>query len=501
MRHVSTLSHPNLVVRENGLPCRGRKLHIVEGMCNSYSLKINDPDIGTLRAALLERMFFHRKGEDILVPPTPSKVLVTERLRYFKNKLLKNLNFPPKISPDEFSQMYVGRKRKIYEAAVMEYCNGGVRKEHGLCVCFVKCEKVDPNKAPRCIQPRSPVYNVGLGMYIKPLEHRLYAAIGRVFGDKVTVVKGFNVETVAELLKEKWESFVDPVAVGLDAERFDAHVSAPMLAWEHSVYTSIWDDAELKHLLSLQMNNNGVGYCEDGKLRYKIKGKRFSGDMNTSLGNCLIMCAMVFAWAQHVGVEVKLMNNGDDCQVFMERKNLKRFNVGLPSFFLEMGFRMTVEPPAYNMQEVEFCQMRPIRTARGVTMVRNIERARQKDAMSILDITSESASRKWMGSIGYCGLALCSGVPVMQSMYAAYVRHGKKSNMINSLQLSGISIMGKGLSSKMAQVSDEARLDVFIAWGITPDEQMAIETLYENWEYVHNVRPVDEFDEIPTQPI
>ena len=70
--------------------------------------------------------------------------------------------------------------------------------------------------------------------------------------------------------------------------KFDMHVSPAALAWEHSIYTSIFPrDKFLKKLLRWQMNNRGAGYCGDGSLKYSVTGKRFSGDMNTGLGNCL----------------------------------------------------------------------------------------------------------------------------------------------------------------------------------------------------------------------
>lgn len=479
------LTDPRLKVTRTQAATAERVMHVVTGVSSGdRSLKVNNPDISTLRAALLERMYYCKVGGRFVAPPSIPARAIKMRLRSFRNKLLRVVGRSTRISPEAFAQMYTGRKRTIYEQAVEEFYVAGVKKDHALSVAFVKCEKVPSNKAPRCIQPRKPVYNVGVGRYIKHIEHRLYGAIGKVFGDKVVVVKGFNVKEVAEILREKWESFDDPVAVGLDATKFDMHVCEGMLLWEHAIYLAIHaGDRTLAKYLKWQRENRGVGFCPDGKLRYSVRGRRFSGDMNTALGNCLIMCAMVWTFAREQGVHIKLANNGDDCVVFMERADLRRFMRGLEGWFFELGFRMTVEPPVYNFNQVEFCQMKPIETCNGWTMVRNITKALEKDSISIIPLDSEAVARKWMYAVGECGLALCSGVPIMQAFYSFYMRSGIASNISRNPAMStGMRRLAVGLEAKRSEVSDLSRENVFAAWGFTPDEQIALEEYYDTLE-------------------
>lgn len=502
--HRSFLVHPQLKVTMGQTPCRERSLYIVGGVGTSdRTLKINNPDIRTLECALLERMYYCDVGGVFVSPPCPNGDTIKSRLQVFRNRLLRKVGRPSKISPEQFAQMYRGRKRTIYEQAIAEYSDYGVLRKHSVSAAFVKCEKVPVGKAPRCIQPRHPVYNVGLGCYIKHIEHRMYAAIGKVFDDKVTVVKGFNVRQVANILVAKWDSFSDCVAVGLDATKFDMHVSDSMLLWEHSIYKTIYAyDPELVRLLGWQVNNKGVGRCEDGKLKYSVRGRRFSGDMNTALGNCLLMCAMVWSYASERGVRVKLMNNGDDCQVFMERCDLDRFMVGLNDWFMEMGFRMTVEEPVHEVQQVEFCQMKPVETVNGWVMVRNIDKAREKDSMSIIPLATPNVLRKWLYAVGECGLALCGGVPIMQAMYKAYIRQGFKSRMGDSVAMqSGARLLAMGIESKEAVITAKARLDVFTAWGYTPDEQTALEAWYDALVFESIPRLVDTLEEIDHSPL
>ncbi len=502
--HVSKLSDSRLAVTRSQATTTPRMYHVLVGISGAQRrLEINNADIDTLSCALLERMYYCKVGDKYLPPPEVTEKKVFSTLAKFRLGVLKHFGPRPiKLYPEEFVEKFHGRRRKLYENALEEFDNFGVLRKHSESAAFVKCEKVDPTKAPRCIQPRNPVYNIGLGCYIKDLEHDLYSAIGRVFGDKVVVVKGLNVREIGNLMQEKWESFNDPIAIGLDATKFDMHVSAAMLKWEHSVYLNLYGgDKELRRLLNMQINNIGVGYCEDGKLRYKVQGRRFSGDMNTALGNCLIMCAMVYSYAEARGVRIKLVNNGDDCVVFMERKDELAFTNNLDSWFLDLGFRMTREPTVDVFEQVEFCQMRPVHTTHGITMVRNFDTAREKDSLCILPINIESAARKWMYAVGECGLALCSGVPIMQELYHAYMRNGLPSNIQDSVQMQvGSRFLRVRLDAKRAQVTDEARLSFWLAWGYTPDEQIALEEYYRDYTYSHTIQPFDKLYEIDSAP-
>jgi hypothetical protein len=51
---------------------------------------------------------------------------------------------------------------------------------------------------------------------------------------------------------------------------------------------------ELAELLKWQLQNKGFARTIDGLIKYSVEGCRMSGDMNTALGNCTIMCALVY---------------------------------------------------------------------------------------------------------------------------------------------------------------------------------------------------------------
>jgi len=504
--HVSSLTHPDLVVEHYPqVKVVGRIAHVVQGVSAANRiLKINNPDIGTLKCALLERMYYCKVGNRFRPPPATCKKYIFKKLQKFRAVLLHKFGPPPtKISPEEFSQMYFGRKKTIYENAVKEYSIYGVSKKDSHSNPFVKCEKVKPGGAPRCIQPRRPKYNVAVGRYLKHIEHRMYRAIKRCFGDGTNVVlKGMNTHEIALELHAKWSMFDNPVAIGLDATKFDMHVSEGMLEWEHSIYNALYNwDSELVKLLSWQRVNSGTGFCGDGKLKYRVRGRRFSGDMNTALGNCIIMCAMVYTYARERGVTISLANNGDDCMVFMEQGDLSRFMLDFNEWFLTMGFRMTVEEPCYSLENIEFCQMHPINLGSHWVMVRNFETAREKDSLSIIPIDTEGAYRKWLGAVGECGLALASGVPVVQSIYEAYCRYGEKSQMSASVAFQGGFLwLSARLDSRSSVISEEARYSFFLAFGITPDEQVSLEKYYAGLNLSFGPTISEDFDEMHSAP-
>lgn len=327
----STLSDSRLTVTRHAKePAKPRRLFSIKELSPNLDLGVNNADISTLECALLTRMYYCKVGEDFVTPPPVDKDLFAGRVSEFKRLLLQRTRRTTRFTLQETVETYTGRRRTIYENALKKLTQIGLSRRDAMSIAFVKMELVNPEKAPRCIQPRDPAYNLELGSYIKAIEHRIYDGIRRVFGDGPTVMKGYNVSEIGSIARGKWRSFSDPVAIGLDATKFDMHVSPEALAWEHSVYEELFDhDPHLKMLLSWQMHNKGAGYCADGKLKYTVEGKRFSGDMNTGLGNCLLMCAMIYAYAKSRGVDIKLLNNGDDCVVMMERKDMTAFNRGL----------------------------------------------------------------------------------------------------------------------------------------------------------------------------
>jgi len=388
---------------------------------------------------------------------------------------------------EELVACYHGRKKTIYEQATQSLREEPVTKRDAVIKAFVKAEKVQvtpakPDPAPRIIQPRQPRFNAELGTYVKHIEKPIYAAIARVFGN-TTVAKGMNADQVGVLLQQKFSKFKNPVAVGLDASRFDQHVRRFALRWEHSVYLNMYvgpDKRKLAWLLKQQLRNVCRAFLPDGKIKYKTDGCRMSGDMNTALGNCLLMCAMVWTHARERGVAIELINNGDDCVVLMESENLERYTDGLEEWFTQMGFTMKVERPVYTLEKIEFCKTQPVLIDGVARMVRAVPVSIDKDLNSLLPINDILALKNWAKDIGYCGLALTSGIPVVQEFYQTLARWGQGAKGFNNSILvdSGMFFLSIGMESKYIQVSDSTRYSFYLAFDISPDVQVSLEKEY-----------------------
>jgi len=224
--------------------------------------------------------------------------------------------------------------------------------------------------------------------------------------------------------------------------------------------------------------NHCTGVTQDGVVKYSIEGTRMSGDMNTSLGNCLLMCAMVHAYSAHVVVNVKLANNGDDCVVFMEKADLDRYMAPLSKWFLEMGFNMAIEKPVFDFEEVEFCQTKPIFDGLGYIMCRNPHTAIIKDSVMLTCWDTAAIYRGWLDAVGTGGLAMAGQIPVFQELYSAYVRSGKRRPIPKELLPWSLRHWNAGVNRKHGPVHPACRASFYTAYGMTPDEQECLERYY-----------------------
>lgn len=426
-------------------------------------------------------------GGKLQSPPRPDA-------RVFENEMAQFAAAFDRLSPpttpwstDEFCATYVGRRRTIYEAAAESLIATPLQRSDANSSSFLKAEKIPfgnkPDPAPRLIHPRSPRYNVEVGVYLKKVEHQVYHQVDTIWGQR-TVLKGCNAHKTAGILRAKWEAFQRPVAIGLDASRFDQHVSVPALRWEHKRYLSMFASGErdrLAELLSWQLDTKCTARCNDGKVKYRVKGMRFSGDMNTSTGNCLLMSAMVWSFCRSVGISAQLANNGDDCVLFLDQGDMVRLSqADMTSWFQRMGFTLKSEDPAFDFEQIEFCQSRPVYDGERWVMVRKHRIATAKDCLSIKPLDGPSIFDKWRLSVGNAGVALTGGLPVQQYFYAALMRGAAGPALEGDLtQETGFMRFAKGMERTAQEPTAAARYSYWLAYGVTPDEQEALEKEYE----------------------
>lgn len=496
---------PELRVQENAergpIRLKERFVRYMAGFGTGVDYGVHANNLKNLTRGIVERVLYVRRGEGLGKPPQP-KNGVFSRLASIRARLVANTPPTPVVGLDDYPELYSGRKRAIYQRAVDSLKARWLTVKDAFVDTFLKAEKINfdskGDPAPRVIQPRSPRYNVGVGRYLKLFEKQLlHRGFRRVFGYDV-VMKGLNAQEVGAALASNWyeSGFKEPAAVGLDASRFDQHVSVDALKWEHSVYNSVFRSPELRKLLSWQLCNTGIARVDGKKVTYKVNGCRMSGDINTGLGNCLLMSSIVIAYCEANRIKHRLANNGDDCVLFVEKSDISRL-AGIDAWFLDFGFKLTREAPVFVLEEVEFCQSHPVLCANGWRMVRDPRTAMSKDCVSLIGWDTEDEIKSWAHAIGTCGSALTSGVPVWHAWYQRLVAmgNGASEGVMERVYDCGMGFMAQGVSG--CEIDAISRHSFWRAFGILPDMQEALEAEYSAPVNITAITPTVYRDYLP----
>jgi hypothetical protein len=485
-----------------------------DGLAYPSQWIVPNKEHNTLLRGVITRVFYVKNnlGHYVVCPrPTVSN---TKGLAAFKSALLRKLKPGPIVPLENIPGMYVGSKRKIYQRAVDSYLTKPFGANDAVIAAHTKVEKVlvsiGPNssvaeerdlwkKDPRVIQARTPRYNAQLGRYLKSNEHRFFQAIDRVFEDQhglPTVMKGLNAKQQGEAIAAKWKQFDEPIGIRLDAKRFDQHCSPLVLKFEHSCYVAglapVMTGVERKFLQTLlahQLSNRCFGTTKNGKLKYVAHG-RMSGDMNTGLGNVIIMCAMMHSffgvvreeiakrWPTDPPAKLALINNGDDCCVLMELKYHGVLLELLEPWFLGYGFEMDVEGTATMLEQVKFCQSHPIWTPSGYVMVRCMPTSLAKDAINLGEVNDQVGYDNWRAAIAGCGLALTRGIPIAQAYYQCLGRGTRFEKP--RVYSCGMHFLAHGMEVGVDEIHPNTRVSICNAFGIAPDMQRHLESHYES---------------------
>lgn len=426
--------------------------------------------------------------------PTPGGL---ERLRRAARRLGRCL---PETGVDEwgeFCKNYPKGKRLRYERAAEWAQHNRVTKKQATCTMFVKREKMNPwckrNPDPRAIQFRDARYCVELARYLKPIEHNLYVVRGSPgsgYPQTRMVGKGLNQVERAMLLMEKLRRFRDPRIVSLDASRFDKHVSRELLEIEHSVYLLCNSEPRFAELLHMQLDNlvrSALG------LTYKCRGRRMSGDMNTALGNCILMLIMVSAFMTRGGMDYDVFDDGDDCLLIVEEEHLGWVTANCHAEFLEFGMEIKVEGIATRLEEVEWCQSKPLEYAPGKwKFVRDWRKVLSHDLVGSKWLGNAHCRPRLLHTIGVCELVLNMGVPILQEYSLALIRNARGAKCL-SFDRSPlwhrvkheIKLFGKRRAELLhpKPVTDEARVSFSMAFGVDVEEQLMWEELLRSWSF------------------
>lgn len=463
------------------------------GICCDVRFGAHSNTLHNLRRAVAERVLFVPDGNGGLkqCPKPQSKGYFAYTMRPFRKQLIDRVfsdrSFPiPPLSDSGFLGMYSGAKKKRYQAACDSLLIHSVTPRDARVGSFVKVEKINfsakSDPCPRVIQPRSFRYGATLGKQIKHLEKPLFGLIDSIFGGP-TVLKGYDCIASAKHLRGMWDEFSEPVGVGMDASRFDQHCSKLALEWERGIWKLLAADKKLVGwLLKLQQRNVGETWLHDGIVKYTTNGCRMSGDMNTSSGNCLLMCAMVYCYCRKHSINrFRLANNGDDCVLVLEKRDLHKTR-DIPAWFLKLGYTMKVEPPVFAFENISFCQTQPVWDGVGWRMVRDPRVSLAKDLTSVLDLSNNRTLRLWHNAMHHGGLALTDGVPVFSQFYRMFptcdLQQRPNETTLSDFSESGFSRMIPKVAYSGREVSPYSRFSFWLAFGILPDTQILLENRF-----------------------
>jgi hypothetical protein len=248
-------------------------------------------------------------------------------------------------------------------------------------------------------------------------------------------------------------------------------------------------DPWFAELLSYQLKNYGVS---SKGIKYVALGKRMSGDMNTALGNCLLMILMVSTFMG--GHDYDLLDDGDDCLLIIEAEDLSWVENNIYNEFLSYGHEVKVENVACCMEDVQWCQGKPVAYGPGkYKFVRDVDKVLSSSLIGVKYVDSDKSRRKLINTIGMGELVLNLGIPVLQSYALALMRNADTNDMIQLDEVDATYYRVyrelKRLNMKHLMrvdpkpVTPEARLSFFKAFGMDISKQLSLEKFFDSWKF------------------
>jgi len=465
---------------------------------------VHHPDYVTCTKSIMERVFYVSSPNGLVPCPQPAHNQVFNQLNPFLEMVhLEMLTHSDateiiKLTKEEVLHIVPRHKYQLYYNVHKQQGERDVSWKDSLIQAFLKIEKVNkttkPDPIARIVFPRSVYYNLNLMQYLKHIEHDIYSAMDRVFnkGNRSgfrTLMKGMNSVQQATHIKQMWQSFKRPRAKGLDMSRFDQHISRLALMFEHRLYLMIYNyDSTLANLLRMQLTTTAYMNTVDGKaLKFVKEGCRCSGDVNTALGNCVIMCALLWGLSQHTGVEFGIIDMGDDCTIIYEEDDAHKLDDKIiEDYMLQYGFEVKVEPEVRYLEQISFCQTQPVVDSTGkYVMCRDPRICLAKDSVMLNFPKTVAEYLLWRDSIAQCGLSMCSGIPIMTSFYKHLLLKKNDFNKeikgeYHRFNDSGLYWLSRDMKFQDAVITPEARYSFWLAFGILPEEQIRLEKIYEN---------------------
>lgn len=390
------------------IPCSGKHLRKIIKLTNPFTsvVHINEPCPANEYNSLVRRHLLHTEGH---------RCNVHEVFNCLRN------DYPPQpllsIDCEDVIKHKPPSQRKKYRAALDRLRRNGLSQKHFKIKMFVKHERMSyPSddvteiflKPPRAIQARTCEYNLVAQKYFIPYAKRFKQM--RFDDLRTPFAKGLDPHAIAQQLYDDWLQCDDPVALLMDAKRWDSCLNSNWLREEHKYYNDHFNSRELFDLLQAQFKNR----CRTASgIRYKVPGTRMSGDPDTSDGNSTCNLALLCHLFRSFKKFITVM--GDDSVVIFERRDI-------PYILHRLGQRVYPWDIEYSIvgefEHIEFCQCHPVETINGYIMVRTPMRALTRGLACISQtvVRMPRLYYNWLRAVGDCEYSVNPGVPVMTSM-------------------------------------------------------------------------------------
>jgi len=502
--------HPDLKVVQWEKSSKVRKTYLFTGISPEADIKCYNNTILGMERALKERLFYIPTVDGGWQhKPTHEPGVIKIKMRRFLDAMKPLSVYTHPWNRKCFALSYTGQKRERYLKAASQLDAEGLLAEDCWLKFFMKFELFNntskPNPSPRGINPPSDKYLVEFGRYIKPVEHVIYKAVETVFGYTV-IVKGLNQTERGRLIEASWRAFDEPVAIMLDASKFEQSVSAECIDFEYDLYSQYYKGDKLfRYMMRQQRSYKGKARSTNGKLSFKVSGVRASGMNNTALGNCVISAGFAFdilsiMQAKDSSFGFRVHVDGDDVVVIMSKVHAESFRVFAKEYYREAGFRMKMEATVDIIEHIDFCQSRPVFDGVGYVMIRNMKASLAKDAVSRKPLDNNKIFEKWSAAVGAGGISCTGGIPVHQSFYSCILRasRGAKPLTNDPVQRSQ-RYKTRGMTRSVMDIHPVTRCSYWLAFGILPDAQECIEKILDEYSIVHGV-PEDELIKHLTLP-
>jgi hypothetical protein len=288
------------------------------------------------------------------------------------------------------------------------------------------------------------------------------------------------------LIHRKWTSFKNPVAISLDAARFDKHVDVEMLRIEHWVYCAMAGfPSDFAHYLKWQINNVCFSL---NNICYFVKGKRMSGDLNTAVGNCILSVLMAMCWLDSFTTRYDFLDDGDDLLVFLEQHDLEKALATVKPFYLQFGHEMKIENIATTIEQVNFCRSHPVFDGQNWRMVRHYLTV-MSTALAGTKFANVPQDRlKFVAANGWCELSVGQGLPIMQAFAEALLRNSPvdPGDLLDDDMFRRCAVEQHRLHNlrpRVRPVTNEARASFSRAYGVSVAEQLEIEQALMGWTF------------------